>query len=225
MQYLKNIGTYFIFILLLNFTMQPSLLSQVDLEAKALLDKMSAKLESADSYKMTFDFHYSTPDGSKIDQNAILIAEGKKVRFEMGDQLFVSDGNYNWIYFKARNEVNINDLDEEGESMLSPSYFMKFHENNDFDFGMTNEFINSAGDVIQRVDFKPLNKFSEFKKIGIEVNKSKILPYKLLVLNSDNSRIIFDNISLEMNVKPEKASFVFNVSNYPNIIVEDLRME
>jgi outer membrane lipoprotein-sorting protein len=142
----------------------------------------------------------------------------------MKNQVVVSDGKYSWIYLKERNEVQINDYDDSDEH-LSPSYFLNLHRSDDFVYAITNSVVNSSGENVSRIDFKPLDDFSEYAKIGIDVNEKTSLPESIIVIMKDSGRYLFKKLKLTKMDKADPGIFIFNASKYPGIHIEDLRLD
>ena len=95
-----------------------------DPEATKLLKNVLDEIEAIKMYELKFGFSFSNPDGTGTEQNGTIRSSENKYRLELGDQLIIQDGNYVWYYLKDRNEVQINDLDENPANSLSPNYFL-----------------------------------------------------------------------------------------------------
>ena len=199
--------------------------SDSDPEAKKLLNEVASKIDEMGNLKLTFSIDFTDPIGQKESHHGELISDGNKYRFELSDQLIVCDGKYSWVYMKNRNEVMINDFDEDEVTMLSPTFFLDFHNSGDYSYAITNEYKDSKGNMIKRVDFKPISKFSEFKKVGIDIDVSKKLPKRLLVLSNDGSRILFQDLKVNGDYKTNVSDFRFDVTKYQGIHIEDLRLD
>jgi outer membrane lipoprotein-sorting protein len=195
-----------------------------DPEALALLTAMSDKLDDWKILQLTFSFEYLMPDGQKMVEEGKIIQSDDRYRIEMGDQLVLSDGKYQWFYLKKRNEVQINDIDEAGTQM-SPTYFFNFHQNDQFVYAITNQRISPSGAKILRVDFKPLDDFVEYAKIGLDIDEKSKLPVSLLVLLKEGGKYFFDDLTFSKWNGDTAGLFTFNAADYPGISIEDLRLD
>lgn len=195
-----------------------------DPEAIVVLNDMSDKLAEWGTVEIKFSFEYLMTDGSKILEDGTILQRDDKFRFEMGEQLVVSDGNYQWYYIKKRNEVQINDFDGEGQQM-SPTYFLNFHRSGEYVFAITNQSKAKNGHTIVRVDFKPINDFSEYSKIGLDLDKDTNLPVSMLVVLKEGGRYIFKDLHFSSGKNISDQSFGFDASKYPGIYIEDLRLD
>lgn len=229
---LKYIPYPFLFLLLISlntsllYSQNNTFLSkdQIDPDAKLMLDKMTEKLNEMEIMVLDFELSYYMPDGAKFVNAGKVVQQGNKYRLNLEDQEVVSDGNYNYVYLKKRNEVQINDLDESSSFQLSPSFLLDFHNSGDFVYAITGEQKNDKGTEV-RIDFKSLDEFNPFSKVGIDLDKKSYLPSRLVVINKDAGRYIFDKIRISELKEIEKDFFIFNISAYPGIYVEDLRLD
>lgn len=198
--------------------------SQTDPEARTLLNKMSEKIEDWKVISIGFTLDYYAPDGHKMNWTGNMIQEDERYRLDLGDQLIVSDGSYQWLYLKDRNEVQINDLGESG-SQLSPAYFLRFHESDDYVYAITANKTDEKGRQLVRIDFKPLDDFLEFAKIGLDFDTSTGFPVRVIALLKNGGRYIFDEISIGKRSDINPNTFMFDASKYPGIYIEDLRLD
>ena len=199
--------------------------AETDPAATELLDRVSQHIRSFKTYEMQFDFEYSFPGMEKSNARGTIIQQGKKYRFEMGPQLVVCDGQYVWIYLRERNEVQINDLDPQEVSGLTPEYFLSFYSSGDYTYAITGEQVLKNGNKRVRIDFKPKDEFTEYAKIGIDVDVKNSTPEALVAIGRDGSRYVFTGIRLKAVNPADPAIFKFDASKYPNISIEDLRLD
>jgi outer membrane lipoprotein-sorting protein len=198
--------------------------SESDPEAVALLGEMSRMMAGWEAMRLEFDFEYQMTDGSKYAETGVILQEGNKYRFEMGDQLVVCDGKYQWLYLTERNEVQISDVEDAG-GQLTPTYFLDFHQSDDYVFAITGRKSGKEGSTIVRVDFKPLPEFPEFAKIGLDIDESSKLPVEMVVILQEGGRYLFQDIRFQKVGGQPADLFVFNASVYPGIHIEDLRLD
>ena len=67
---------------------------------------------------------------------------------------------------------NVDDFEEEDEDFLSPKDLLRIYEKEDFIFGLTNDGFEN-GVAIQQVEFKPIDKDSEYAKMRLTIDKKK----------------------------------------------------
>lgn len=195
-----------------------------DPQALALLTAMSDRLDAWETMQLTFTFEYTMPNGQKMLEEGEIIQNNDRYRIELAKQLILCDGKYQWLYLKDRNEVQINDIEEAGTQM-SPTYFLNFHQNDQFVYAITGQKTSSSGSKILRVDFKPLDDLVEYAKIGLDIDEKSHLPVSLLVLLKEGGKYIFDDLKFAQWTGDTTRLFTFNAAEYPDIYIEDLRLD
>jgi len=149
--------------------------------------------------------------------------QGDKYRLDAETQTMVSDGETLWLHLKNNEEVQINDVDEDDEELLSPQSFLKFYESEEFIYVLANEF-PEKGVVVQQVEFKPLDEDSEYHKVRLTLNKKTNEMIRIKAFAKDGSRFTFELGKLIANPRLAGDTFQFLKSECPDCHWEDLRM-
>jgi outer membrane lipoprotein-sorting protein len=193
----------------------------VDPKAKVALDKLSTRYDGLESYKVDFTLDVVIPGQEAEKHEGFLIQKGNKFVFDMGTQAIYADGTAVWVHLKADNELQINDPDfgEDG-SLLSPSEMMRIYETENFSYAIVNE----ENDLLE-IEMKPSDDFSDYKKIRISVNTSKNQMKKMEIFSVDGTKIVMKVVNFVEDEIFGDNIFSFNQKKYPNIYIEDLRIE
>lgn len=204
-------------------TKQYTASNQSDPEAKSLLDKVQAKYKAYKTIQADFTLTIEIPEEPVEVQKGKFMQEGEKYRLEAETQTMVSDGETLWLYMKNSEEVQINDVEEE-EDMLSPKNFLKFYESEEFVYVLINEFPEN-GVVVQQIEFKPIDKDSEYHKVRLTLNKKNNEVMRIKAFSKDGSRFTFGLGKLVANPTLPASTFKFQQSECPDCHYEDLRMD
>lgn len=197
-----------------------------DPKAKAILKKMEAKYEAYKTVGADFTLTIEIPEEEKEVQQGSIAQKGDQYKVELEHQSVYSDGKSLWLYMKHSNEVQINDVDDfedEGE-MLSPKDLLRIYEKEDFIYQLVNEDYEK-GVMIQQIEFKPTDRDSEYSKMRVTIDKKKLEIKRIKAFSKDGSRYTMEVKKFKANQKYASADFVFNPDEYPDIFVEDLRIE
>lgn len=198
---------------------------QSDPEAKAILDKLKGRYKSFKTLEADFTLTIEFPEEEPVIQKGTLTQAGDKFRVEMKDQAIISDGNTLWFHQKLNNEVQINNVDEMGEGeLLSPKTLLHIYESDKYIYALTNQFVEN-GIAIQQVEFKPVDKDSEYSKIRLSIDKKKNQMLNVKAFGKSGSRFTFELNQLNPDKNFEVDFFQFNPAKYPGIHVEDLRID
>ena len=219
----------FSFAILTNIGAQKNSLSKKgdsDPQATAILDKVSMKYDTYQSMEVDFSLILEDYEVDQVTQKGKLIQQGEKYHLDMESQTIISDNEAVWVYLKKHNEVQINDVlseeEAEEEGVLSPKDLFLVYQKGDYVYALVNQF-PEKGKLIQQIEFKPLDKDSEYSKIRLSIDKRTDEIVRIKAFNKDGSRY-----TLVVNqVTPNKAysldTFTFDKAKYPGVYVEDLR--
>ncbi len=197
-----------------------------DPAATAILKNLKEQYESFGAMTASFDLEIELPEQDVEVQSGTFYQSGDSYRIDMEAQTIISNGKVLWVYLKENNEVQINsaeDMDED-EDFISPKDLFNFYENDDFYYALTAEE-EEQGKMVQQIEFKPLDEYSEYFKMRLTVEKKTNKVKRLKVFSKDGSRFTLKLKDLKHDAI-DTALFTFDKSKYPEgIHVEDLRID
>lgn len=207
--------------------------AQTDPKAKTILDAVSKKYRTFSAIKSDFSYILDNPQENVkgYKQSGTIVANPKTNNFRLtlyegsGSQKtlaqeIISDGKTQWTYSKKDNEVQINDADNNPQS-LNPAQVFTIYEKG-YKYLFTGE-VKQQGIICQQIDLTPIDSKKPFFKIRLLVNKAKSLIYSAAVSDKNGSRYTYILNSAATNYKGSDAIFGFNKKNYPGVEVVDLR--
>ena len=198
-----------------------------DPAAKAILEKLRTKYEVYKTVAADFTLTIEIPEEDKEVQQGTIIQAGDKYRLDLDHQAIYSDGNDLWLFMKNSNEVQINSVDDfeedEGE-LMSPKDLLRIYEKEDFIYHLINEDYEN-GVAIQQIEFKPINKDSEYSKMRVTIDRKKTQLLRIKAFSKDGARYTMEVTKFTPNGAYKDADFVFDTKEYPDVFVEDLRIE
>lgn len=198
--------------------------AEKDPKATVILDKLKKQYKAYTSMEVQFELDMELPGRAKEVQKGTVIQQGKKFQVKMTDQEMYCDGNATWIYFKKNKEVQVLDASESSAGgFMSPQDMMLMYEKGEFSYTLAEER-SVKGQHFADIEFKPVNKFAEYAKLRMTVDKKSNKMLSLRVFSKDGSRFTLSIKSLIPNKKYAPATFSFNPKSVPGIHVEDLRM-
>ncbi|MEZ4948004.1 MAG: outer membrane lipoprotein carrier protein LolA [Saprospiraceae bacterium] len=196
-----------------------------DPAAKTVFEKVKKRYEAYKTLTVNFSLNIDIPEQPTIKQKGTLVQDGKKYKLDLTDQMLMSDGNDLWLFLKEKKEVQINDIDEGDDTVLSPIDLLNIYERDDFEYALVNEMKNSKGQIVQQIELKPRNKGADYSKIRIEIEKSKADILGMKAFFTDGVRYTVEVDEVIPNKSIPASTFVFNASDYPGVKVEDLRLD
>ena len=195
-----------------------------DPATKLVLDKMRAKYEGYKTIDAEFSVAMEMPQQPKEIQKGKLLQKGAKYRVEVNEQSMISDGKSLWLILPKNKEVQINNAADanDDESLMSPQSIFRIYLRKDFIYAITNEFAQGKR-VVQEIEFKPTDKYSEYSKLRLTLDKKTQEFIEFKAFGKDGSRYTLVMTKLTPNLPLADASFTFNKANYPGYHIEDLR--
>ncbi|MFK7810476.1 MAG: outer membrane lipoprotein carrier protein LolA [Saprospiraceae bacterium] len=197
-----------------------------DPAAKAILEKIKNEYQSYSSMEIDFTLTIAFPEEKEEIQKGSITQQGNKYRMQMGAQEIISDGEVLWLYLKDRNEVQINDIEEAGDGevdIFSPEDLFTLYEKGDYIYALVNEE-KEGGKAIQQIEFKPTDRYSEYTKLRLTIEKGSNKVMRMKVFSKDGSKYTLNIDKLNANKKFDADYFTFKKENYPGVKVENLRM-
>ena len=194
-----------------------------DKKATKVLDKLSEKYGSVASVAIDFNLTVDYPEQEPVTMASSVIQSGERWVFKNEQQELYNDGEALWMFLPDRNEVQINDYEGEGEDeegyFVSPLGILKQYK------GDTYEYRISAKDGWHtEIEFKPTDEFSDYAKFRLSIDTKKNEITEVVAFGKDGSKATI--VITDVNLSPQISDqlFIFDVSKYPDVIVEDLRM-
>ena len=205
-----------------NVFSQNNKLGVSDPDAKAILDKVSAKFKT---YKtVTAYFTLSITNGSgKVEgtKSGVIYMKGSQYRVNISGQEIYSDGNNIWTYDKSANEVQLTKFDPSSNTITPQKMFTDFYDK-DFLYKLNDEK-KQGNKTIEEIELTPVDKTKTFFKVLVNVDKAtkNIVSSKVFEKNGD--RFIYTITSMKTNTDLPDSLFTFDAKKYPNVEVVDLR--
>jgi outer membrane lipoprotein carrier protein len=222
----SQMKSFFLVLLTMCFAMQSQaqLRDTNDPAATKLLDKLSKKYEAYKSVDIDFQLAVEVPGEKSQNQKGKISQAKEAYRLTLPDQTIISDGKTNWIYLKKSNEVQISDTQSgDKDAMLTPRQLLQRYKTGDFIYAVTDK-VTEGGVVLTQIEFKPVDKGSEYSKIRLSLNDKTGLMTNIKAFAKDGSRYTFTITKHNTAAKHDAAYYTYDKSQFPNARIEDLRM-
>lgn len=198
--------------------------SQSDTEAKAILDQMKSEYDSYTSVAIDFTLNIEIPEQAMETQQGNIIQSKEKYQVNLDDQSMYCNGSTVWVHLKDNNEVQINDFEEDASGdIMSPKDILAVYESGEYEYALANE-LREESKVIQQIEFKPLDRDSEYSKMRLTLVKGSKQLKRVKIFAKDGSRFTMTVNKLESNKEYAASTFEFDSKAYPDIYIEDLRL-
>lgn len=195
-------------------------LAQQDKRAGDILDAMSKKYKSLESYQAAFAYA-SEGGGTSESYKGDLIVKDKMFRLKLAGQEVFVDGKTMSTYVKESNEVNLQDYDGSVNGDFNPTSIYSIYKK-----GFTYKFLNEqkkTGRTLEVIELTPEKKKSQIAKVQISVDKVDKSIRAWQITGKDGKKTTYTITKFTPNVNVSNDYFVFNKAKYPGVEVVDLR--
>lgn len=224
---MKNILSLFVFsFLFFGSAFAQNTEQQVELsdpQAQKIFENVRAKYDEYQSMKVEVSIEIEVPEQPVIKQKGVLIQKQENYQLELEDQLHICNGKELWLYLKEKNEVQIHEVGDGDDALLTPKDLLKFYERTDYISALTNEY-SKKNRTVQQIEMKPAERGGDILKFRVEIYKktSEIVSIKAFFADGVRYNVYVDKLTPSPEVLPD---FVFNPKKYPGVNVEDLRID
>lgn len=199
-----------------------------DQEAKNLLDRVSNKFEEQKKMSVDFELVIRFSQDNQEVQKGELLQDEDRFRVRIGNQEIINNGKDIYMILKDQNIAQLNSassLDEStGNDLMNPRELMKMYKSGDYEYGIVGEE-DVAGKRVILVEFKPKDRYAEYSKMRIAIDKNGENPNYFKIFNKDGTQYTLKLQKLNFKPAITSTSFQFIQSDYPGITLEDLRID
>jgi len=210
-----------------------SAFAQKDAEAKAILNKVSAKYHAYNIVKSDFTIVIDDPQsGTTQTQKATLIVQAKTNKYKLTmysadptqknvvEQEIISDGKSQWTYLKKDKEVQLNNVDHSDET-FNPAQMFTLYEKG-FKYIYTGNKVEK-GKTYQVIDLTPEDINKQYFKVRLWIDKVQKELHSALIFDKSGIKYSYTVNSLIPNVNLPETTFTYDKKTHPGVEVVDLR--
>ena len=185
--------------------------------AKEVMDNLR---RTTKSYKnISVDFNLIVENKSqniKEEKEGTLILSGEKYLLIMDDQTIIDNGETKWIYLSDMNEVQITEHEE--DDIMNPNKLFNIYEE---DYKYTYVSRDSRnGKYLHIINLFP-KESGNFIKINLAIDATKNQLERITI--NDKNGGTFSYIVKSFKTNTVLKPFTFNINDFPNIEIIDLR--
>ena len=195
--------------------------SQNDIRAEKLLNSVSEKIDSSETFKINFTYTLENliEDINQDSDGSIVIKDDNYLLEFMGiKQLCDSKKVYSIV--PENEEIIISNIDEDESETIKPSKLLKFYREGYLILWDKKELILEK--EIQFVKLIPINSNSDidYLQLGINISNNDIV--KLIEIGKNKTKTILSVNQLQYDIKIDLNFFVFSEEDYPDYYIENL---
>lgn len=182
-------------------------------DAKKLLDEVSSKVKTYKNIQIDFRYNLeNTEENVSQETRGNVSLSGDKYVLEMLGIKRIFDGTNIYTIIPEDEEVTISKFDPNSDNEITPSKMLNFYEN-----GYTAKMDieqNVKGRKIQYIELIASDKNNDIKKIllGVDVQTKHI--YKLIQVDSNNTKYTVTVQNFKTDLPLSNNSFMFDKNKY-----------
>lgn len=192
-----------------------------DAKAKALLDKVTAKIKSYNN--ITIDFKYSLHNAKENvnqDSKGTVVMKGNQYVLNFMGITKLFDGKKTYTIVPEDEEITVSALNEKDDSAITPSKMLTFF-NKGYKFSM-DIVQNVSGKKIQYIKLVPINSQDQRKEILLGIDSKANNIYNIIEIGKKGTKTTLTVNSFKTNQALPKNQFTFAASKYPNYYINKL---
>lgn len=211
-----------LFVIALSAGAQDSLITnKVDSVSSKILEDLSIQTKSYENIHVNFNFTFKNESQDIFEeQEGNIKIDSNRFRLEINKQIVISDGINQWIYLKEANEVQIMEYDAE-DDMMSPNKLFTIYEQ-----GYKSEYID-----LKEIDSKKIHiidlfsiESNAFRKIQLQIDSNTLQLFNIILYDKNGGSFTYLITDFKTNFeKNNNNEFLFNLTEYPDVEVIDLR--
>ena len=208
-----------IILVILNFSF--SLHAQDAAKAKALLDKVSAKVKSFKNIQIDFKYNLQNlKENINQESKGNVVLSGDKYFLNFMGATRISDGKKLYNISKEDEEITISKISASDEDNDTPDKMLTFF-NKGFKYAW-DITQNIQGKKIQYVKLTPLNSKDDRKQILVGVDTKTNLIYNTISVSKNGTRVTLTVNSFKTNQVLAANQFTFAASKYAKYYINKL---
>ena len=195
-----------------------------DPRATKVLQALEKKMGMYADVTYQFDLKIEMPETEPVMRKGTFYSQGMRYKLEMGNYIFVTNGQSQWVIDKDASEVQIHDYQTLDQNDLThPQSLLAIHNNPDFDYQLVYEGRDQHKNV-QKIEFKPLERSSEYAKARLTLNKDQGIIDMIEVFVKDGSRYTLNILKTSGDQNLTSTQFEVDQDDFPDYHIEDLRL-
>ena len=188
-------------------------------DAMKVLDIAADRIRKAGNVKIEYKAGIFSNGTETASSSGTMWLQESKMKLEADGIKTWYNGKTRWCYVPEANEVNIDEPNKKEMAAMNPYTFMNIYKKG---FKMTVKETVLRGEAVYEVYLKARYAKMEVKEIYVDVRKSDYQPLCIrLRENKDWHRVSV--LSFKGNLNLSDDSFTFKESEYPNVLINDMR--
>lgn len=193
-----------------------------DKKASQILEELSQKTSGHKTIEARFNYVNINPEGEQGEPlNGHLVVKGNAYRLEIPGQTIICNGETIWTIIPDAEEVQINAVDPDEDSMTPNKIFTSYNDN--YKSRLVKE-IKEKGKVIQIIDLTPIEGDNKsYDKLRLRLTKEQKDIVSFAFYDKRGNSFVYTVTDYLANQPHEDAEFIFDASQFTDYEIVDMR--
>lgn len=196
-----------------------SLPSAYGQDAMKVLDITADRLRAAGNVMIEYKASIFAGSTEKATSIGTMWLQESKIKLMTNEIQTWYDGKTRWCYSPSANEVSIDEPTKKEMASMNPYTFMNIYKKG---FKMSVKETVLRGDPVYEVYLQAKYAKMDVKEVYVDIRKSDYQPLCIRV-REDNDWQRVSILTFKGNLKLASDFFAFKESEYPNVIINDMR--
>ncbi len=197
-------------------------MAQKDKKATAILDEMSKKYQTMQSFSAAFTYGVEGTSAKLTESyKGDVTVKGAKFRLKMAGQEVFANGKDMYSYVKETNECSVTEFNPSEMDALSPTKIYTIYKKG-YKYVFLEE-VREGSQFYEVVELSPEDKASKIAKVQIKIDKKDKSVKSWKVWDKNGKRTVFRVDKFMPNAPADDKMFTFDKKKYPGVEVVDLR--
>lgn len=195
--------------------------AQGDAQAKAILDKVSAKVKTLKSLKANFSITITGAKTKAQTKKGTVNMKGNKYFITLSGQEIYCDTKTIWTYMKESNEVQINSFDPNENTFTPSKLFTNFYDKEyTYKYGGVQTI---GGKKVDMILLTPINKAKQYSKIELMIDQATSVVAGGKMYEKNGNIYAYSVSGYTPNPVLADNMFIYDAKKHPKAEVVDLR--
>ena len=188
-------------------------------DAMKVLDITADRIRKAGNVKIEYKAGIFAGATEKASSTGTMWLQESKMKLDTEDIKTWYNGKTRWCYVPGANEVSIDEPSKKEMAAMNPYTFMNIYKKG---FKMTVKETVLRGEAVYEVYLKARYAKMDVKEVYVDIRKSDYQPLCIRV-REDNDWQRVSILNFKGNLQLGDDFFTFKESDYPNVLINDMR--
>lgn len=191
-----------------------------DKKATEILDAFKEKSQTYQTIQVEFAYTMENDKEDIFEEfNGILFIKGDSYRLSIAGQLIICDGETIWTYLEDAEEIQINAVEDDDESITPSRLFTTYYDDHKPKYAGESQ---QEGKTIHSIELTPVS-VKSYAKILLEIEKTSLEPVKINIFDKSGSTFTYTITKFATDIPLGDDKFTFNASAFPDAEIIDMR--